>query len=359
MRIYTIKRKAASAGLPQGAKVYVGIDMHQKSWHVTMVYEGTVLFSGSIPSQWDLLKKLLSRYPESEIHAVYEAGCFGFWLRDRLIAFGARCIVTPPSLIPLESGNRVKTDRLDSQKLAVYLWKGLLKEVYVPTEEERAHRAVVRRRTQLVKDRVATQLRIKAELRQYDIPFPEIRGRWSKEFVERLHCLKFTNDWLEQSFKALVTELDNLNAQIEQQTKLIHVLAKTDRYREQVALLRTIPGIGLLIAMEILVELQDISRFSTSAQVAAYVGLTPSQHSSGEHIRLGRITRMGKHHLRALLVEASWILMSKDPVLGKHYQALKLRSGSKKAIVAIARKLLVRARRVLLDRTPYICGRAA
>lgn len=360
MKIYKIKQTQATEELSTGAKVYIGIDMHQKSWHITVLHEGAVIFSGNIPAGWTVFEKLLARYRHCDVHTAYEAGCFGFWLHDRIIAWGAHCIVTPPSLLLIESGNRVKTDRRDSKKLALHLWKGLLKAVFVPTEEQRAHRTVIRRRRQLVQDRVSTQLRIKSELRLHDIPFPDIRGRWSKEFVERLHCLKFTNHWLEQSFKALLTELDNLNAQIEQQTKLIQELAKTDPYRDQVALLRTIPGIGILIAMEILVELHDMRRFSSSAQLAAYVGLTPSQNSSGDRIRLGRITRMGKSHLRALLVEASWILIGKDPVLGKKYQALKLHGGSKKAIVAIARKLLVRARRVLLDRTPYVvAGRAA
>lgn len=146
---------------------------------------------------------------------------------------------------------------------------------------------------------------------------------------------------------------------INKQTSLIHELAKTDSYRDNVKVLRTIPGVGILVAMELLVELQDIRRFRTADRLAAYLGLTPSQYSSGEHIRMGRITHIGKSHLRALLVEASWVLIRKDSIIAEKYHVLKPRIGSKKAIVAIARKLLVRARRVLLDQTPYVLGRAA
>jgi len=107
---------------------------------------------------------VLARYPGHRLQAVYEAGYFGFRLHDRLVDHGIPCIVTPPSLVPQEYGNRVKTDRRDSRKLAHLLAKGLLKRVWVPSEEELYHRQVVRRRRQLVRDRVRTQSRIKAEL---------------------------------------------------------------------------------------------------------------------------------------------------------------------------------------------------
>lgn len=138
MRIYALKQETANTLLPpEVSDVYVGIDMHQKSWHVSIIHDGRVLFSNGLPAQWDVLKKLLDRYRGCcKIHAVYEAGYFGYWLYDRLQAYGASCIVTPPSLIPLESGNRVKTDRIDSRKLAILCSKGLLKQVAVPTEEE-------------------------------------------------------------------------------------------------------------------------------------------------------------------------------------------------------------------------------
>jgi len=362
MRIYKIgsgSPNSAPERALQSSDLFVGIDLHLKSWHVTILQNGVKLFCSNIAGRWEVLKKILDRFSVGRIHAAYEAGCFGVWLYDALLAYGASCTVVPPSLIPQESGNKTKTDRIDSTKLAFLLSKGMLKAVHVPSPEQRGHQEVFRRRIQLVSDRVNTQLRIKAFIRLHNLPLVGPRGRWSARFMEDIRQWTCSDPWLTNSFQALVVQLDALKAQIEQQTRLIQTLADLDCYRENVRLLRTIPGVGLLIAMEILLELQDIRRFTSSGALSAYVGLTPSQYSSGEHVRMGRITRTGKSHLRAMLVEACWILIGKDPVLAKHFNALKSRAGTKRAIVAIARKLLIRVRRILLDRTVYLIGKTA
>jgi transposase len=142
--------------LPAGETIFVGIDMHNKQWRVTLRTGEVELMSASIPGDWHSLRRLLERYPEHPAEAVYEAGYFGYWLHDQLLEFGAQCIVTPPSLIPQESGNRVKTDKRDSRKLALLLAKGMLKRVHVPTPQEREQRSVVRRRRQLIRERVRT-----------------------------------------------------------------------------------------------------------------------------------------------------------------------------------------------------------
>ena len=121
-------------------------------------------------------------------------------------------------------------------------------------------------------------------------------------------------------------------------------------------LLMTIPGIGMIAAMELLLELQDVNRFQRADQLAAYVGLTPSQYTSAEKVRMGRITCVGKNSLRATLVQASWVLIRKDGVMQEKYDRLKSRSGGKRAIVAVARTLLIRMRRMLLDNEPYVIG---
>ena len=109
----------------QGEELFVGIDLHKLRWHVTIRTADVEIFSNSIAGRWEELKKALNRYKGCRIHAVYEAGYFGFSLYDHLTKYGVQCIVTPPSLIPQEHGNRVKTDRLDSRKLARLLAKGL------------------------------------------------------------------------------------------------------------------------------------------------------------------------------------------------------------------------------------------
>lgn len=147
-----------------------------------------------------------------------------------------------------------------------------------------------------------------------------------------------------------------LDKQIVKQTVLLGKLSETKLYRERVQILLTIPGIGMLGAMELLLELQDVTRFRQADQLAAYVGLTPSQYTSADKVRMGRITCMGKNTLRAMLVQAAWALIRKDGVMREKYERIKARAGAKRAIVAIARTLLIRMRRLLLDRNPYVVG---
>jgi transposase len=345
--------------LDPGEEIYVGVDLHKHKWHVTIRTKDVELFSGRIDGNWDSLCGHLRRYKGHRIQVVYEAGYFGFWLYDCLIEYGVDCIVTPPSLVPQQYGNRVKTDRRDSGKLASLLAKGILKEVWVPSKEERYHRQVIRRRRQLIKDRVRTQYRIKAELRFYGIEFPESRGPWSKRYFENMCRIRFGDRWMQESFNRLLEEYEFLSVQVAKQTELLRELSKTELYRDRVEILRSIPGIGLIAAMELLLELQDVSRFRKADQLAAYVGLTPSQFSSADHIRMGRITKAGKNALRGILVEASWTLIGKDPAMQLKYERIKVRSGGKRAIVAVARTLLLRMRRILLDGRPYAIGLVA
>ena len=341
------------------AQLYIGIDVHRVQWHVTVRTQDVELFTGSLPGTWEALGKLLERYKGVRIQAVYEAGYFGFRLHDHLQSAGIDCVVTPPSLVPQEYGNHVKTDRRDCRKLAQLLAKGMLRRVWVPTAQQRSERQVIRRRKQLIGDRVRVQNRIKAELRFYGIEMPAPSGQWSQGYLRQLEGLPMDDRWMEESFRVLLKEYRYLSDLIRQQTALLGELAETTAYAERVGILRSTPGIGLVSAMEYLVELQDVSRFRRGNQLAAYVGLTPSQYSSGEHLRMGRITAIGKNHLRGTLVEVAWRLIAKDPAIREKYEGIKSRAGSKRAIIAIARILLLRTRRMLLDRQPYVAGLAA
>jgi transposase len=234
----------------------------------------------------------------------------------------------------------------------------MLKRVWVPSPQQREERQVLRRRRQLVHDRVRVQNRIKADLRFYGIELPETKGKWTLTYVENLRKLRFSSDsrWLQESFQRLLDEYDFLTMQINHQTALVKELSTTDRFRELVAILRSAPGIGIIAAMEYLVELCDLARFRKGKQLAAYVGLTPSQYSTGDHIRLGHITRTGKAPLRGILVEASWRLIAKDPAMKRKYALLNARRGAKRAICAVARILLLRLRHMILKNEPYVVG---
>jgi transposase len=338
----------------EGKCVFVGVDLHRFKWHVTVRSEDEEVFSGTVPGHWKALRRLLDRYRGCSIHVAYEAGYFGFWLYDRVVAYGAECIVTPPSLLPQEYGNRVKTDRRDSRKVAYLLAKGMLKRVWVPSSEERYHRQVVRRRRQLIGDRVRVQNRIKSELQFYGVALIGPRGPWPRVYVEKLWRIGFGDRWMQESFQRLLEQYEFLSEAINKQTRLLRELSQTALYRERVKILRSVPGIGLIAAMEVLVELQDVSRFRRAEELPAYVGLTPSQYSSADKIRMGRITRAGKSGLRGTLVEASWRLITKDMAMREKYERIKSRAGGKRAIVAISRMLLLRLRRILLDGRPYV-----
>lgn len=335
-------------------EVFVGIDVHKESWQVTVRAEGEEVFHGRIPGQYHALQKILDRFRARKIKVVYEAGPCGFRLHDQLKEDGVEGIVVAPSLIPIESGNRVKTDKRDSRRLAKLLEGNLLKEVYVLTEEERMQRELLRTRHQLVSHRSDVARQIKSKLLFHGIcsPFPS-KHRWTLKYVQWLKSLSFSSLYLRESLEVLVDLYEYLTRQLMRINRKVVELSRTDKYRGRVELLRTAPGIGLLTGMEVLVELQEMGRFRSSEEIASYMGLTPSEYSTGEHIRQGRITRSGNWRVRNALIESSWILIGRDPWMRMIYRRLKSRKGAKRAIIAIARRLITILRSMLLRNLPY------
>jgi transposase len=270
---------------------------------------------------------------------------------------GIDAVVVPPSLIPIESGNKVKTDKRDSRKLAKLLESNMLKKVHVLTEEERMHRELVRTRRQLVKHRASVARQIKSKLLFYGIssPFPAKYG-WGRPYIQWLKTLTCPSGYLRASLDVLIHLYEYLTEEIRRTTKHVVELSSTDKYAHKMQLLKSIPGIGVLSGMELLVELQDFARFKTAEQIASYMGLTPSEYSSGQYVHQGRITRCGNARVRTALVESSWILVGRDPVMRAKYLKLKTAKGAKRAIVAIARNLIIRIRAMLLHNVSYIIG---
>jgi transposase len=337
-----------------GKDVYVGIDVHKESWHVSIRIDGEEAFSGRIPGSYSSLKKVLDRYRDCRIKVAYEAGPFGFWLHDKLTEDYIETLVVPPSLIPVESGNRVKTDKRDSRKLATLLERNMLKRTHVLSEEEREHRDLLRTRRQIVDHRNDVARQIKSKLLFYGIASPfSPTTRWSFKFIEWLKALTFHTIYLRESFDLLIQLYEYLTRQIIRINKKVVMLCRDKKYRQKVKLLCTAPGIGKLTAIELLVELQDMERFKNANEIASYIGLTPAEYSTGEKTRQGRITRCGNKRVRTYLVESTWVLITKDPLIRAKYLMLKSLRGGKRAVVAIARKFIIRLRRMLLDNMPY------
>ena len=140
----------------------MGIDVHMENWHITIRTLGEEVFNGRIPGNHISLKKVLDRYPGNSVKVAYEAGPFGFWLYDKLTDDGMETLVVPPSTIPIESGNKVKTDKRDSRKLAILLERNMLKRTYVLSVEEKEHRDLLRTRRQIFDHRTTWHGRSRA-----------------------------------------------------------------------------------------------------------------------------------------------------------------------------------------------------
>jgi transposase len=343
-------------------KVYVGIDVHKESWHITLRTLGEEVFNGRIPGSYTSLKKVLDRYRGNSVKVAYEAGPFGFWLYDKLTEDGIETLVVPPSTIPVESGNKVKTDKRDSRKLAILLERNMLKRTYVLSEEEREHRDLLRTRRQIVDHRNDVARQIKSKILFYGITVPfSPKTRLTHRYIAWLKTLTFGTPYMKESLDLLIQLYEYLTQQITRINRKVVTLCREKKYHERIKLLCTAPGIGKLTAIELLVELQDMARFKSASQLASYIGLTPAEYSTGGKTRQGRITRCGNKRVRTYLVESTWILITKDPWIRAKYLKLKATRGGKRAVVAIARRFIIRLRRMLLDNVPYnaACALAA
>ncbi len=338
-------------------EIFMGMDVHKRFWVISVISGGEyILRSVRIPGAIEALERLLRRYSHlarHRVHLVYEAGCFGFWLCHALEKRGYDCMVTSPSLIPMEVGNKVKTDKRDSQKLALYLYKGLLKPVYVLGEEDVARRELCRTRGQLVCHRQDIERQIKAKLLVVGILLELQKGKWTGVTVRRIQAA-VQGTGLEIPVGVMLEIRSELEERIGRLGEEVRAVSELPEYAESVQLLDSIPGIGILTATSILLELgNNVARFGNERQFCAYLGLTPAEYSSGDRIHRGEITQSGNKRVRCLLTESSWQLIRKDRQLREWYEGIKLRRGGKRAIVAVARRLACRIRHLLLHQEPY------
>ncbi len=261
----------------RGKEVFVGIHVHKESWQVTVRTEGKEVFHGRIASDYRVLRRVLDRFAGSKIKVAYEAGPCGFGLHDQLREDEIEGIVVPPSLIPTESGNKVKTDKRDSRKLARLLESNLLKRVHVLTPEDGADRELLRMRRQILEHRNDVARQIKSKLLFYGIRPPiSAQAGWSKAFIRWIKDLSLGSEALQISFQSLIDLYEYLTCQVIAVSRKVVELSRSEKYRKRVQLLRSVPGIGILIPMEILVEIQDMARFKRAEELASYIGLTPS-----------------------------------------------------------------------------------
>lgn len=338
--------------------VFCGLDVHKSHWNLCFICDGEIVEKTRIHVNYTVLKFLLLRYSAAgKLKLVYEAGFSGFWLYRKLHKDGYDCTVTPPSKTP-KSGDKVKTDKRDAETLALYLAAGLLKAVFVPPESVESDRRVIRRRSQLVKQQTRAKNHITSFLNLHGIERPEsIKQSWSTHYLNWLESLQFEHDSDTFTLAQLLESYHHIRQELVEVTRFIRQLSRLPKYNQSFTILTSLRGVGLITAMTFLLEIFDFKRFPNEAQFSSYLGLTPSQYSTGEHVRLGHITRQGNVHIRRVLVESAWTVIRHDPQLREKYERIRARGANgKKAIVAVARTLAIRLRRCLLDGTEYVIG---
>jgi len=345
-----------------GQNIYAGIDVHKNSWKVSVYSEDLYHKTFNQPPEPEVLCRYLTRhFPKATYYSVYEAGFCGFWIHDRLQSLGVNNIVVNPADVPTtDKEKKRKTDRVDSNKLARHLRSGDLEALYVPDRASLEDRNLIRMRRTLVKELTRYKNRIKSELNFFGIPIPDQfttkSSYWSKRFIGWLEELEHQQWTGTDSFKILIKHVKVLREHLLEVNRKMRTLSKDTHYQKRADLLRTITGIGLPTTMVILTEINDIRRFANQEKLRAYVGLTPTSHSSGDKDMHGEMINRGNKYLKSAIIESAWIAARTDPVLHMTYIHLCKRMKKNKAIVRIACKLLNRIHFVLKNEVPYING---
>ena len=329
----------------KGQKIFIGIDVHAKNWEVAIAPEvGIVKRHSQTPSAKELFDFLKKNYPDGDYQSVYESGFSGYSTYYALKEVGIDCMVIHAADVPTTQYEEVmKTDRVDAVKLVRSLKAGLLKGNYIPEKQYIDDRSVVRIRKTIQKQLSGYKSRVKHLLHCHGVEFPERFSKkqthWSRAFITWLmNDVRLMSD-TRASLDLLIRQVEVLRGTLLEATRQLRMMSQTERYKHRHDLLRTIPGIGIIVTMSILTEVCDVKRFHNENEFAAYLGLIPTSHSSGEKTVHGEKTFRGNKQLGPMIIEAAWITISRDAGLGAQYFQYKQRMEPQEAILRIARKL--------------------
>jgi transposase len=286
------------------------MDVHKESIAVAYVskdHDAEVVYLGTIGTRQCDIDQLVRKLQSKAKHLVfvYEAGPCGYWLYRDLTKKGHACWVVAPSLIPKKAGDRVKTDRRDAMQLARLVRSGDLTPVYVPTVEDEAMRDLSRAREDTIRDLKAAKFRLKAFLLRQDIRYTG-RATWGPahlRWLSEVVCPTPAQQIVFQEYVRAVTEHTERLQRLEQE---LHDHVQTWRLQPVVEALQALRGVQFIVAVTLVAELGDLTRFENPRQLMKYLGLIPSEYSSGERRRQGPITKAGNTHARRALVEGAW-----------------------------------------------------
>jgi transposase len=259
--------------------------------------------SADLPTIGRFVARLRRRGP---VQCCYEAGPCGFALQRYLREQGVLCDVIAPSLIPRRAGDRIKTDRRDARQLAVLYRAGALTSIHVPTQVEEAVRDLLRCREDAQMDLVRARHRLSKFLLRHDRRFTHAKRAWGAKHREWLRGLRWPLLALTQTFEAYLRAVEEAEARVDALERDLQDYGTAVPFADAVQRLRCFKGISDLTALTMAAELGDARRFATAPRLMAFVGLVPSEHSTGSHRGRGPITKTGNAHLRRVLVEAAW-----------------------------------------------------
>jgi transposase len=316
---------------------FVGLDVHKNSIQVALLPP-----DGADPVEWQevhstqsvrkLCRRLL-REARGEVRCCYEAGPTGYGLQRQLEAAGISCTVIAPSLTPIRPGSRVKTDRRDARKLAELFRAGLLTEVHPPNERDEALRDLCRCRDDVRDDLLRARHRMSKFLLRRHCIYNWTKRNWGTRHMAWLRQRRFDEPAAQATFDSYLLHIDQLEERMNQLELQMHDFAAQEPYREPVAWLRCFRGIDTITAVSLVAELHGFWRFRSPRRLMAYLGLVPSEYSSGESERRGSITRAGNRFARRLLVEAAWHQRHRP---GVSMPLRRRREGQPAAVIAIA-----------------------
>lgn len=289
---------------------WVGLDVHAETIAVAVAeLDGEVRSLGTIPNREDSIRKLIRKLGRPETLAVcYEAGPCGYVVYWQLAALGVHCDVVAPTLIPVKTGDRVKTDRRDATKLARSYRSGDLTSVWVPDRAHEALRDLVRAREAAKYDQTRARQRLSKFLLRHGLRAPEGTKPWTLKYLRWLQTLRFEHVALTSTHAEYVAEIEHQQARIKRIDDAIDLAVEqsSEEMRAVVSALQALKGIAKLSAVSIAVEVGSFTRFNKARQLMAYAGQVPREHSSGNRVRRGSITKTGNVHLRRIIGEAAW-----------------------------------------------------
>ena len=340
----------------RGQKIFAGIDVHKKSLKVSIRSEHMELnaFSQN-PSANELSIYLKRNYPSADYHVVYEAGFCGFSHQREFVGSGIHCIVVNPADVPTTCKEKQrKSDVVDCRKLGHALSKDQLTGIFIPGIEQQDDRDIIRTYNQMVKDQTRYKNRIRGWLYFQGITFGESDSQyWSNVFTRWLKELPLSAS-ARTALDLKLQGYQQARGMVLAATRQVRVLSRQERYKQRIAMIRTIPGVGEITALLLVTEVGDINRFKSLDALCDYVGLVPNTHSTGDAEKVSGLTSRANHQLREKLIEASWIAVRKDPAMTMAFNNYCKRMKKNNAIIRIAKKMLNRIRYVMKNQTPYV-----